>query len=338
MGYNAALFDLLKWDRQEFFFRDYYCRNDVERAALLARPNADPDWKRYAQDVHSINANETEERFFASGRNVSLVRHPRYFPFFLHRHAFFEMLYVATGGCTQVINGHEMRLERGDLCLLAPDVEHGIKVFDDSMVLNILIRSSTFLDIFLNAVRDKSHISEFFLGSMYDRSRLPYLVFHTEGDEVLLQYVLDMYAEQELLDDYSDHIICSLLTIFFSQLTRRHGDTAELPSAVQDLSDEGSALMATIMARYASITLVELAEEFHFSVPYCSKLIKRFCGLPFSELIARIRLQQAETLLKTTQLRVEDVGEAVGYKNPETLIRAFRRAYGKTPSQYRREA
>ena len=54
--------------------------------------------------------------------------------------------------------------------------------------------------------------------------------------------------------------------------------------------------------------------------------------------IARIRLQQAATLLKTTQLRVEDVSEAVGYKNPETLIRAFRRAYGKTPSQYRREA
>ena len=38
MGYNAALFDLLKWDDQEFFFRDYFFGNEAERAALLARP------------------------------------------------------------------------------------------------------------------------------------------------------------------------------------------------------------------------------------------------------------------------------------------------------------
>ena len=35
-------------------------------------------------------------------------------------------------------------LREGDICILAPDVDHGIEVFDDSIVLNVLIRYSTF--------------------------------------------------------------------------------------------------------------------------------------------------------------------------------------------------
>ena len=98
-----------------------------------------------------------------------------------------------------------------------------------------------------------------------------------------------------------------------------------------------SAVLAYMMGNCSTVTLNELAEEFHFSVPYCSKLIKSISGKNFSNLLTEIRLQHGEQLLLSSQLSVEDISDRVGYKNPESFIRAFRRLYNDTPSQYRRK-
>ena len=336
MSRDNTLLELLRWTPRETFFRDYYYADGAGKAALLARPDIPDQMKREALNPESFPANETEESFFTTGRNVSLVRHTRYQPQFLHDHAFFEMLYVVTGGCGQVLQGREQRFVQGDLCLLAPGVVHGVTVFDDSVVLNILIRSSTFMDIFLNAVRDKSHLSAFFLGSMYDNQKLPYLTFHTGSDDTLRDYILQMYEEQQHADSFSDRIICSLLTIFFAQLTRGHSGDLELPEGASGQTPYGEELMSYIMENYDTVTLNNLAEAFHFSVPYCSKLVKSACGLPFSELITRIRMQQGLNLLQTTQMSVADISLHVGYKNPETFIRCFSRTFHRTPGQHRR--
>ncbi len=194
------------------------------------------------------------------------------------------------------------------------------------------------MDIFLNAVRDKSRLSSFFLGSMYDSHTIPYLTYHTGEDGTLRDYILAMYEEQSTTDSFSDRIICSLLTIFFAELTRKHSEDLEIPEEQKETAPYAEEIMSYIMSHYDSVTLNELAETFHFSVPYCSKLVKTSCGLPFSELITRIRMQQGRNLLETTQLSVADISARLGYKNPETFIRCFERVFRKTPSQHRRKA
>ena len=336
MRRDGTLLKLLKWTPYEMFYRDYYYADEVLKAALLKREDVDPEQKERVLRPESFPANETEEYFFSEGRNVSLVKHTRYQPLFIHDHAFFEMLYVVTGGCAQVLTDSEMQLQQGDLFLMGPGTRHGVKVFDDSVVVNILIRSSTFMDIFLNAVRDKSHLSSFFLGSMYDREKLPYLIFHTGNDDQVRDAVLDMYEEWENGDSYSDRILCSMLTIFFAWLTRDHSGDLELPTGAGSQAEYGDEIMSYIMAHFDEVTLNSLAEAFHFSVPYCSKLVKMVCGIPFSELITRIRMQQGMNLLQTTQMSVSAISDYVGYKNPETFIRCFSRAFHMTPNQYRR--
>ena len=75
---------------------------------------------------------------------------------------------------------------------------------DDSIILNILIRRSTFMDIFYNTVRDKTQISSFFVGNLYFREKIRYLLFHTKNDTVIRNYILDMYREQKT-GDYLQH-------------------------------------------------------------------------------------------------------------------------------------
>ena len=338
MNYEALIEELKKWDEDEKFYREVWQRRKKGEPLdpLYKREDIDPEVQEWALDPDSMDPYKTEETFFANGRNVTLVKHPRFLPFFTHRHAFFEILYVLSGHCREVTSDRQVELKEGDLCILAPNVPHGIEVFDDSIVLNILIRYSTFMDIFYNIIRDKSQIAVFFLGNLYEKDKTRYLLYHTSEDEVIRNYILDMYMEQMHMDDYSDRIICSLLTIFFTQLTRRHGMTVEIPEKAGRKTEHDDEILNYIIQNYNTVTLGDVASRFHFSEPYCSKLIAGITGITFSELLTRIRLQNGENMLAHTQMSIADISEKIGYKNPETFVRSFSRNYHMTPSQYRK--
>jgi AraC-like DNA-binding protein/mannose-6-phosphate isomerase-like protein (cupin superfamily) len=338
MNYDLVIKDLDNWTENEEFLRDYYMavadHQSVEK--LILNTKADPLIITQALNPETIDTVLTEERFFSPGQNAMLMKHPRYNPFFTHRHTFFEMNYVLKGQCKEITDDRIVELKEGDLCLLAPNVTHGIKVYDDSIILNILIRYSTFLDIFLNTIRDKSQLSMFFTGNLYEKRKINYLLFHTKGDDVIRNYILDMYIEQLDADEYSDRIICSLMTIFFTQLTRRHGKNIESPDFHENPVEKSSEILNYIMNNFSTVTLRELADRFHYSVPYCSRMVKTISNMSFSELLTSIRLQQAENLLSHTLLSVSEISEKIGYKNPETFIRAFKKNYLLSPGQYRR--
>lgn len=92
-----------------------------------------------------------------------------------------------------------------------------------------------------------------------------------------------------------------------------------------------------IHTNYLTVTLDELAEEFHLSKPYLSKYIKDKSGKTFGELVKNVRMKKARTLLKGGNMTVEAIAEAVGYQNVEHFTRLFKKKYGKTPVQFRNE-
>ena len=91
-----------------------------------------------------------------------------------------------------------------------------------------------------------------------------------------------------------------------------------------------------VYENYQNMTLDKLSKHFHYSLPYCSKLIKEITGFSFSKLLTQIKLQNGKNYLLNTQLSVESISEIIGYKNPETFIRVFKRYYDCSPSQYRK--
>ena len=328
---------LLDWDPNELFFRDYIEKTRAgEPVDTLLNSAVPAEWKDWMTDPSSIDPDKTEKDFFREGRNVSLTKHPRFFPYFEHRHTFFELIYVLTGQCAETIQGSRITLKQGDLFVLAPSIMHGIEVMDDSVVINILIRHSTFMDMFLHTVRDKSELALFFLGSLYEKDKIPYLLYHTGSDILIRDYILDMVQEQTQEDEYSDKIMCALLTIMLQQLIRQYTETMESPGRQKEHTEYQDSMLAYIMEHYRTITLSELAGAFHFSVPYCSRMIQEISGSSFSELVTGLKLQQGENLLSHTQMNVTDISEQIGYKNPETFIRAFRRCYKMSPGQYRK--
>ena len=90
-----------------------------------------------------------------------------------------------------------------------------------------------------------------------------------------------------------------------------------------------------INTNYLTVTLDELEEYFHLSKPYLSKYIKDKSGKTFGEIVKNVRMKKARTLLKSSNMTVENIAEKVGYQNVEHFNRLFKKKYGITPVQFR---
>lgn len=69
---------------------------------------------------------------------------------------------------------------------------------------------------------------------------------------------------------------------------------------------------------------------------YLSMIISRSTGERFSDHIARIRVEQAEVLLTTTDLTIQEVSRSVGYRSVRHFTQLFQRRAGTYPSTFRK--
>ena len=96
-------------------------------------------------------------------------------------------------------------------------------------------------------------------------------------------------------------------------------------------------IMNYIQANYIDITLEDLAEKFYLSKPYISKYIKEKSGITFGEMVKKIRMKKAKSLLKGSNMTVENIALSVGYQNVEHFNRIFKKMYQVTPVQFRNQ-
>ena len=276
-----------------------------------------------------------DANLFGPGRNVRLWKHDRYTPSFRHTHDFFEMNYVLSGSCRQEINEREITFYAGDICFIALNTPHTIEIFDESIVINILIRRETFDDIFLTDLRNKTLLTTFFLDSLYQNNKTDFIIFHTGDDVVIRDMVLEMCMETHEEDAYADNLLTHMTSILFSKLMRGYADTALVARrSTREFYDQIE-VVGYLQNHYQTATLAETADHFGYSMTYCSKLIKKMTGTNFVQLLREIRIKQAERLLRDTPASVENIAERIGYENAGTFIRVFRQSRGMTPSQYR---
>lgn len=91
-----------------------------------------------------------------------------------------------------------------------------------------------------------------------------------------------------------------------------------------------------IMENYnKNITLKDVADNVFLSQNYLSELFKREVGEGFYEFLSMYRISVAKNLLVTTNLRIYEIAESIGYNDPVTFGRAFKRLTGYTPNGYR---
>ncbi len=83
------------------------------------------------------------------------------------------------------------------------------------------------------------------------------------------------------------------------------------------------------------ITLIEVANAASITPEYLSKLFKKELGLNYVVYLNNIRLKQAKFLLETTNKRIYEIAEEVGYSNISYFSTVFKKNFGMNPFEYR---
>ncbi len=86
----------------------------------------------------------------------------------------------------------------------------------------------------------------------------------------------------------------------------------------------------------SNMNVDRLGAEFSLSPSYLSNLFKLKTGEMLRDYIAKVRLQNARRLLMS-DMKIEDVAIKSGFVSPKSFIRVFKRYFGITPSQYKKE-
>ena len=78
-----------------------------------------------------------------------------------------------------------------------------------------------------------------------------------------------------------------------------------------------------------------MAEYTNVSSFYLSKLFKEEKGVTFINFITDKRLEEAQKLLKETNLSIKEITAKIGYNDQNYFSRIFKNKYGITPSEAR---
>ena len=86
-----------------------------------------------------------------------------------------------------------------------------------------------------------------------------------------------------------------------------------------------------------SLSLNDVCEHLNISTSRFSTIFKNITGETFMEVLTGIRMQKARELLENTSLKNYEIAEKVGFSDPHYFSAAFKKAIGKSPTEYARE-
>lgn len=86
------------------------------------------------------------------------------------------------------------------------------------------------------------------------------------------------------------------------------------------------------------ISLNQLAEDLNISYNYMITLFKKETGSTPNAYLTQVRLDQAASLLRTTDKNITEVSTEVGIADANYFTKLFRKAYGVTPVQYKKQS
>ncbi|PIH56091.1 response regulator [Paenibacillus sp. LK1] len=110
--------------------------------------------------------------------------------------------------------------------------------------------------------------------------------------------------------------------------------------AEQELKDNHSTIVRSVKSFVDlhladDVSLPAIADHVHLHPVYLSKVYKAETGEALTAYVYRLRMEKAAYYLRSSNAKVFEVAELVGYNNTAYFIRVFKKFYDVTPQEYR---
>ncbi|MDF2485874.1 MAG: transcriptional regulator, AraC family [Herbinix sp.] len=262
---------------------------------------------------------------------------------------FYKIIFIKSGSCHFVMNDREFILTGASTI--------GMNENDKIMFYNIneeavrilwfqpqVINSIFSLDFMRNQVKKLTTTEQQDLYYMLQflpsaDSSLKILSLHTI-DSTLIEYKLtllkDLLAKQD-----SNCWPCRSRSYLFEILfcLARQEEEEELNGLYS--YDNFSRLAVDVIYYLQSgynqkITIERLAEEFHTNRTSLLNEFKKYTGQSVNQYLIQLRLTMASTLLRDTELSMEEICERTGFNDLGYFSKVFKKKLNHTPSEYRK--
>ncbi len=255
-------------------------------------------------------------------REDLLIRRKKLKSYPLHWHDCFEIELILEGRIRQTLNGEVYELGRGDIYLLNPTDFHEIEVLEPTVAYNLMFTENIISDEFVKSILS---INENIILSLSPEE--------FESTSFLLSQTV---KEFEGGKKYSNTYIHSLLECIFIMIMRKYDGEIE---AAHDEGD--SNIQKAILYMHGHFrenpTMEMVAGVANLNSSYFSNLFHQRIGKTYKQYLSELKLSYSKKLLKSSKLSVTEICFACGFNSLSNFLREFKRAFGKTPGDYRKD-
>ncbi len=215
----------------------------------------------------------------------------------------YEIIYVVSGTIFIEENNILYELEKGDMIILKPGVNHkGYKASEG---------------------KTSFYWVHFFIKNMEILTNGKFLFSGIKQD----------YIFREMLHCAHKANAFSVMTeLLLTQLLMNNSQT---------LGDENQKKLTKDIIEWVRINsspklkITEIARNFRYSVDHLSRLMKTEYGKNMKQIVTDFVVEKAKGLLVNTNLSIKEIGASLEFTDTNTFLHFFKYHTGKTPSEYR---
>lgn len=237
-------------------------------------------------------------------------------PFPLHVHMVVEVVYLMEGELRLTVSGEEYTLHPGDTLVCFPSMPHSYDVISpDARGLCFIFGPDT--------------IREFSTAFKTSRPACPLL----KGGDAPAGLHESAAALCRLVQEGKQSLLMGYLHVFLAHLLQ------ELTLSPMNESMDNDLIQQTL--QYVAdhfdedLTLDSVSMALGISKTHLSRLFSQYLRINFRKYINILRIDEACTLLKASDMNITEVCYACGFNNLRTFHRAFLEEVGMQPKDYR---
>ena len=252
----------------------------------------------------------------------------------LHSHEYYQIYYLKSGRLIHHLGGASAELLARDVFIIPPNLPHYV----ETATKDVCFYSISFMPSFIvDIVKSNSFIADFIhaITALSSEGVLPSLTLRQEDMTLTDTLVLKIMDEFSSDMTGKDALIKTSLALLLSIFARAYID--ERIESVRFASEREAILHSLGYIKNhlgEDMSLEKMAQRTAMSRSSFCTGFRRVTGETFNRYLNRERVEAAASLLKAGK-PVSVVAHEVGYADPTTFYRNFKRYFGISPGQYK---
>ena len=270
------------------------------------------------------------EDFIGKDKYIGMQRLDGLFECPIHKHDFIELVYIVDGVATQIVDGVDYEVSRGDMAFINYGSTHAYSSKEGFSYFEVFFSPKLVEDGTITQENAAALLALSVFDDMRGEKNGGKLTLSTSESRSIEHILNEMLKESRSGGRYSATIISSYLNILLTKMFRAVSSDTEIENDIwQSLKEYIDTNTEEKM------TLSSLAARCFYNPSYFSRVFKQKFGSSPTEYIRAIRIKRAMDMLRSEEKTVEEISEAVGFSDKSSFYHAFSKISGMTPAEYR---